>query len=245
MTTSGDPTFGGGGGGRDCGADAAAYVLGALEDREAELFRHHMADCVVCRDEVATLQAVADALPLAAPPVGVPRDLKRSVMTAVRAEPRGAPARSRQRDWRSSLTRPAWARPALAGGAVLAAACLAFVGIEIAGSGSTSPRVVQASVAGPAQSAAAFVRLQDGRGELVLARMPAAPSGRIYEVWLKRDGHAVRPTSALFNVTSAGTAAVDVPGNLRNVDQVLVTAEPLGGSSVPTSTPVIVARLTS
>jgi anti-sigma factor RsiW len=31
---------------RDCGADAAAYVLGALEPEEVEAFRAHMATCV-------------------------------------------------------------------------------------------------------------------------------------------------------------------------------------------------------
>jgi anti-sigma-K factor RskA len=228
-----------------CGADAAAYVLGALEDHELDTFRAHMAQCAVCRDEVASLHGVVDSLPLTAPPVQVSRALKRRVMDGVRAEPMGAREARRQPRWRPSFEMPSLGRPALAGGALLAAAVLAFAGIELAGGGSTSTRVIQASVAGPAREAAAYVRLQGGRGELVLAHMPAAPPGHIYEVWLKRDGETVRPTSSLFGVTSAGTAAVDVPGNLRNVNQVLVTAEPLGGSSVPTSAPVIVARLTS
>ncbi len=225
-----------------CGGDAAAFVLGALEDRELDAFRTHLAQCADCRAEVASLQGVVDALPMSAPPVPVPRALKRRVMDGVRAEPMGAPETRRRPRSRPSF---ALSRPALTGGAVLAAAVIAVAGIELAGSGSTSARLVQASVAGPAREAAAYVRLQGSRGELVLARMPPAPPGHIYEVWLKRGGEPVQPTSSLFGVTSAGTAAVDVPGNLRNVDQVLVTAEPLGGSSVPTSTPVIVARLTS
>ena len=228
-----------------CAGDAAAYVLGALEDHELDAFRAHMAHCVVCRDEVASLQGVVDSLPLTAPPVEVPRALKRRVMDAVRAEPMGAPQARRVPRWLPSLELPSLPRAALAAGALLAAAVLAVAGIELAGAGSTSTRVIQASVTGPAREAAAYVRLQGSRGELVLAHMPAAPPGHIYEVWLKRDGESVRPTSSLFGVTSAGTAAVDVPGNLRNVNQVLVTAEPLGGSSVPTSAPVIVARLTS
>ena len=52
----------------DCGGDAAAYVLGALEPLEVDAFRAHLAGCIVCRDEVAALQQVADALPMAAPP---------------------------------------------------------------------------------------------------------------------------------------------------------------------------------
>ena len=57
---------------QDCGADAAAYVLGALEPAEAESFRAHLATCVVCRDEVSAFQEVADLLPLIAPPQPVP-----------------------------------------------------------------------------------------------------------------------------------------------------------------------------
>jgi len=36
---------------------------------------------------------------------------------------------------------------------------------------------------------------------------------------------------------------VGVPGSLNGVKVVMVTTEPLGGSKVPTSSPVIVARL--
>ncbi len=73
---------------RDCGMDAAAYVLGALEGDELEAFRAHMAACVVCRDEVGAFQEVVDTLPLLAPPQPVPRGLKRRVMAEVRAAPR-------------------------------------------------------------------------------------------------------------------------------------------------------------
>ena len=87
------------------------------------------------------------------------------------------------------------------------------------------------------------VRVQGGRGELIIRRMPAAPAGKIYEVWLKGPGAQPAPTSALFDVTSAGSAAVDVPGHLRGVREILVTPEPRGGSVRPTHAPVIIARL--
>jgi anti-sigma factor RsiW len=72
---------------RDCGADAAAYVLGALDHEEAEAFRVHLASCAVCRDEVSAFQAVADALPLLAPPQPIPRSLKRHVMAPCAPSP--------------------------------------------------------------------------------------------------------------------------------------------------------------
>jgi hypothetical protein len=36
-----------------------------------------------------------------------------------------------------------------------------------------------------------------------------------------------------------------VPGDLKGVSEVLVTPEPLGGSSVPTHAPVIIAQIPS
>lgn len=225
----------------DCGRDAGAYALGALGPEEAEEFRRHMATCVVCRDEVAALQSVVDELPMAAPQLPAPRALKRRVIAEARAE-RVATARRRQdrRAWRTV------APSARARGAFALAAALALIAVVVAGlthspGGSPLTRVVRASVVAP--SASAVVRLTRGHGELIIRRMPAAPAGKVYEVWLRRRGGKPLPTSALFDVTAAGAATVDVPGDLHAVREVLVTPEPLGGSSVPTHAPVILARL--
>jgi hypothetical protein len=72
--------------------------------------------------------------------------------------------------------------------------------------------------------------------------MPQTAPDKVYEVWVKRSG-APQPTDALFTVTGSGSATVGVPGSLGGVKEVMVTAEPLGGSKAPTSAPVIVARL--
>jgi hypothetical protein len=72
----------------------------------------------------------------------------------------------------------------------------------------------------------------------MLAGMPQPPPGKIYEIWLSR-GAAPQPTDALFGVTRHGRGAVAVPGSLRGVKEVLVTSEPLGGSTHPTSAPLI------
>src|SRR5438132_13669777 len=72
----------------DCGGDAAPYVLGALDADEAKAFLAHMSSCAVCRDEVAALQRVADALPMGARQGEVDSRLRRRVLTQVGAEPR-------------------------------------------------------------------------------------------------------------------------------------------------------------
>ena len=219
-----------------CGADAGAYVLGALTSEEAEAFRSHLSTCIVCRDEVAALEAVAEALALAAPQLPAPRRLRRRVLSDVRGEPRpdGALA-GRPR------SRPRATRPLVALGGALALAGAIVAAIVLAAGGSAGTRVVQASVTLPRGSA--VVRLAGGHAELVLRDMPQPPPGKIYEVWLERAGRSPSPTSALFDVTSAGAGAVDVPGDLRGVRELLVTPERRGGSLAPTHVPVIVARL--
>ena len=223
---------------RDCGADAAAYALGALEPAEAEAFREHLATCAVCRDEVSAFGAVVDVLPLAAPPQRAPRALKRRVMDEVRAEPRGKPARARRRSgWMT-----AFPRPALALGATAVVVLIAVGGVLIGSGGGAGPRVFHASVA--FRNASAVLNVQGGRGELVVHRMHPPPAGQVYEVWLKRSSSPPEPTTALFSVTAAGSGTVAVPGNLHGVTQVMVTPEPAGGSKVPTHPPVLVAQLT-
>jgi anti-sigma factor RsiW len=219
-----------------CGNDVAAYVLGALEPDEVRVLREHLSSCAVCRDELATLQGVADALPLAAPPLAVPRRLKRRVMAEIRREPRTTPDGGRSSSPRLSL-----ARPAVALGGALGAAAAVALALLLASSGSSPTRVVQASVTAP--GASAVLRLSAGQAALVVHHMPQPPRGKIYEVWLKRGGAAATPTDALFGVTSSGSAAVVVPGNLRGISAVLVTPEPRVGSVVPTHPPVIVAQL--
>ena len=130
--------------------------------------------------------------------------------------------------------------------ALLAVALLAsgatYAGVELTRSrAQPHERVVRASVAGP--GASAVVRVRSGRAELILRGMPAPPAGKVYEVWLAREGHAPAATSALFDVAGDGSAAVDVPGDLRGVSEVLVTPEPRGGSARPTHAPVISARV--
>jgi hypothetical protein len=80
------------------------------------------------------------------------------------------------------------------------------------------------------------------RGTLHLVASEDYPAGRVYEVWLKGAG-APQPADALFTVSASGDATVGVPGVVPGIREVMVTAEPLGGSRTPTGRPVIVAHL--
>jgi anti-sigma-K factor RskA len=217
-----------------CGADVAAYALGSLDDAERRSFERHLATCAVCPDELAVFEQVVDALAQGVPQQRAPADLRRRVLDDARrvaAPPIGATTK------RTLLRRPALA---------LCAVVIAVVAVAGPLRSSSSPdpatRVIHARVVGSAGSA--VVRRSSGHAELVVHHLSPPPSGEIYQVWLNRPGRRPQPTSALFNVTDAGDAEVDVPGDLRHVAQIMVTPEPAGGTPVPTHPAVITAQLT-
>ena len=219
-------------------ADAAAYALGALDPGEAQEFRAHVQTCAACRDDVAAFQGVTRGLPDASTRYAVPKGLRKRVLNEVRATPQdGSPAPATRR--RVLIPRRAFG--ALAGAAAVAVAVV--IGIAIGSSGGGSPtRVIQAQVIGAPGSAK--LQVTGGRGELVLRGLPAPGLGRIYEVWFERGRGRPSPTNTLFSVSSAGAGDVGLAGSLTGIGEVLVTSEPAGGSRVPTSPALIVARLT-
>ena len=169
-----------------CGEDAAPYVLGALTEAEHSAFLAHLETCAACREEVASLQIVANTLPAAVPQHSAPTALRGRVMATVRteAELRGASARPRRTGRRASAQRLSW-RLAFTSAAATAAVVVLAV-ILLGGSSHTGTRVIRAEVSTP--SASATLSVSSGHGTLSMARMPKTAPGRVYEVWIKRCG---------------------------------------------------------
>jgi anti-sigma-K factor RskA len=223
------------------GEDAAPYVLDALTEAERGAFEAHLQDCEGCREEVASLQPVVAALAAAVPQGQAPSPLKDSVMRTVAMEAglrrRQAPGQDGALRGRPSWSWPSW-RVALGVAATFALGVV--VALALSGGGTGGTRLIRAQVTFP--RASALLRIEGSSAELDIADMPQSPRGKVYELWVKRAG-AAEPTNALFTVSSTGRATVGVPGGVRGVKVVMVTAEPQGGTSVPTSSPVVVASL--
>jgi anti-sigma-K factor RskA len=227
--------------------DAGPWVLDALAQDDARAFATHLEGCDACRAEVAALQPVADVLPMAAPQAVPPPELKDRIMAVVESEaallraagpeadrpPAPAPRRARL-GWLGRL------RPVPA--AVLATALLALgvvAGVLLSGG---SDDVTTHPGFGPKGTQVAL-RVDGDHGQLELHGMPKAPAGHVYQVWLVTGQDKPRATHALFMVPADGRARVDIPDSLKGTDQVLVTAEPPGGSTQPTSAPLAGAKL--
>jgi anti-sigma-K factor RskA len=236
----------------DCehSTDAGAWVLGALDEPEAARYGQHLRECARCRDEVASLRAAAVALPLATEQVAPPPELKSRIMRVVESEAQLLRASGPDAD-RVHPPRPRRRRRLLAPFSLrgLPAAGLAAVmlavgvagGVLLSGDSSPQTRTVEGNVA--TAGGRAIVRITDGRAKLEVMGLRNPARGRVYQVWLKRAGHAPEPTAALFVPSRDGAATASVPGSMEGIDQVMVTDEPDGGSPQPTGKLLAVADL--
>jgi Anti-sigma-K factor rskA len=91
-------------------------------------------------------------------------------------------------------------------------------------------------------NASAELDVSGNRAVLVARGLPAPGNGRVYQVWLQRDGQAPEPTAALFTPRRDGSATASVP-DVKGVDKVMVSSEPAGGSPAPTTAPILTASM--
>ena len=229
-------------------ADATgAYLLGALSDDERSGYEAHLQGCALCREDVELLRVAADALPASVEQLDAPPALKDRIMAVVNSEAellRAAgpeadrppvPARRERRWWRFVPR----------SGLALAASVLLIVGgvtgWALRDGGGVPLRTIDGSAP---EGARASLVVRGDHSTLETAGLPRPGTGRVYQVWLMKKGAKdPQPTDALFTVSRDGTASVDVPGSIEDVEAVLVTEEPDGGSPAPTSEPIIAASL--
>ena len=82
------------------------------------------------------------------------------------------------------------------------------------------------------------------RGLLHAYRLPPAPAGRVYQLWLIRDGKPV--PSNVFTSDAQGRSVVtgiELPASIDGVSAVAITEEPEGGSAAPTTQPFLVGAI--
>jgi hypothetical protein len=113
-----------------------------------------------------------------------------------------------------------------------------LAGVVITGAGD-STRVVPAG-----QSAE--VHVDGDKATLVAQNMAQPPEGRVYEVWVVPKGgprDAAQPTDVLFVPRADGSAEAAIPGDASEIQRVMVSDEPPGGSDTPTGNVVADATL--
>lgn len=216
--------------------DIAAYLLGALEPGEAAELERHVAGCAECEQELERLRPAVQVLPETVERMEAPAALRGRLMEQVRSEAAGSQATPAARPtprWRFGL------RP-LAGMAVLALVVAAIGGYAIRDSGSGGPDTTTVHTGHSPGVTAEMVR-QGETGTLRLDNLHQLPAGKVLQAWVQR-GKQVVSAKALFVPNSDGTATATIDG-MHDVNAVMVTAEPRGGSVQPTSAPIVSVAL--
>jgi anti-sigma-K factor RskA len=222
--------------------ELAPYLLGALDPGEAAELERHLAGCEDCRRELDRLRPAALVLPETVERVKPPAGLRARVMGEVRADAaaeqarRAAPGR-RGRFW----LRPGGLRIA-AGVAVFAVLAAVVTGYAIrdGGSGGGATTTFEA---GEAPGVTAETVREGESGTLRLANVKQLPPDRVLQAWVQR-GTKIESADVLFSPDARGNATAVIK-DMNGVNTVMVTAEPSGGSSAPTSKPLISVPVTS
>jgi len=252
---------------RDLHALVGAYALDALDGAERDRFERHLRGCRACESEVRGFAATAAALAMAAaaePPPGLKQRVLAAAAVTRQSPPEvagaaGAAGAADRRRPRASVPRRSWlprlAVPVAAAGLV-AAAVLGGVTVWTQHQLTTAQaenQAIAAVLAAPdAQIASArtsaggiaTVVASHSAGSIVFtsAGLQALPPSKVYELWFL--GKTARPAGLLPPARAGRTAPVLAAG-LAVGDKVGVTVEPAGGSSSPTTTPIVVLTLSA
>lgn len=222
----------------------AAYVLGAVPPDEVGLVRNHILTCDDCMAEADQHGAAMDSLALAVEPIPVPAGFSERVMAQIAPAPESETAvvTAPRRSWV-----PAWLRgPGLA----LAGGMAALMLLGVVGAGWIQARqdlartenVLSALVHGEGiqlrgDSGAAAELVPKSRGAVMaVAGLPEAPGSHVYQLWYMEDG---QPVSVGTFETRDGVVVMEVAESFDGYEDAAITVEPNGGSSQPTSDPVI------
>jgi anti-sigma-K factor RskA len=208
------------------------YALDALNQHEQENFERHLARCGSCATEVRGLRETATRLALAEA-LRPPPQMQPRVMAATYRTRQLPPLPVSDRARRAP-------RLLIAAAAASAAAALTF-GVIQAVTHHPSPTIsaveqapdasiqtMRTSVGGTV-TLISSLRLRDA--VVTAAGLPPAAPDRVYQLWVIGPGGA-RPAG--FVTTGSVLASGIAPG-----DRIGITVEPAGGTSRPTTKPVV------
>lgn len=236
----------------------AAYVLDAVDDPERLLIEEHLLTCADCEREVAGLVPTVEVLALAPAPLTPPAPVREAVLRgidpSVRIDP---PSQTATEPEVVSADSPpdddlAARRHARAGRRlsllVAAAAAVALFMFVAIGPFRGSPDVTTETVAAAADAQRFEARVGEATATVIVSRemdkvaietrdMTPAPDGQDYQLWFSHPDGTVTDAGVMPRDEDAEMVLDD---DLGDAVGVAVTLEPEGGSTQPTSEPMLV-----
>ena len=241
---------------------SGAYAVDALDDAERAAFERHLAQCVDCQQEVASLREatalMADEAALTPPP-----ELRASVLAGIkniRPIPPEAPVEGDAGQEETTDVAPVLQmRPrrrriaalvAVAAAIMVIAGGVAYQPWQDDSSRTTLSAADQVLAASDVKhvsidfddgsKATVFHSPSERRAVLVARDMAAPPRGKAFELWLQDESGGMTPAGLM---KSPGDKKILLKGDASKATGVGITVEPEGGSKKPTTKPIALFEL--
>lgn len=232
-----------------------AYALNAVDGPERDRFEHHLRRCRPCGNEVRGLAETATSLAMAVAMTPPPR-LKGRVMAAAAVTRQVAPPVDRRHLRRAA--RSPWVPGLATAVAAVSVAVAVALGVIQAStqhrldSAREQNQAIAAVLAAPDARIVTQATSAGGTASVVVSRaerkivftsagLSPLAGGKVYELWL--IGPPRVRSAGLLPLPSAGKTAPVLASGLVAGDKVGMTVEPAGGTSLPTTTPILLMTL--
>jgi len=221
----------------DVHALSGAYAVDALDDIERAQFERHLNECAECRYEVDSLRAgaamLAELEPVAPSP-GLRDRILAEVATVRPLPPQVVEVRPRRRRFPTMVAAAAAVVAVGIGGGIVYDRLSDDTPSDI--NISATERVVEAPDAeryvqrfDDGSSAIVYRSVSLGQAVIVTKGMADPGEGKVYELWLERDGEMI----AAGFMPEGPDNTVLLSGDAASADGVGITVEPEGGSAEP------------
>ena len=220
-------------------ADAAPYVLDALDDIQRARFERHLDGCEECRGEVASLRQglEADAI---AHRIDPPAHLRSAVLGQLESTPQAGHSR-RSRSW------------GLPAAAAVAALVVAVGALLVSGGQPSLEDLLARSDTSVAALDGTEAYGGPGSGDVIVSadgatvyvrfeNLEANAAGSTYEAWIIDPALGASP-AGLFSPDAEGAAVLRLDGRSSDGLLVGITIEPAGGSPQPTGDVLFLGEL--
>ena len=226
-----------------------AYALGALSEEERREVEGYLGEHPELGAEVEDLEFTANLLALAPQEHEPSPKLRRDLLNSISSSSPGTTPAADPSPRQSGLRR------LFGPGGLAAAAALALVTIGMF-AWNASLQEENQTLQGELQGQRTYalkgtdeaqevrgevVRLGDERAVLVADDLSSPPEGETYQAWILRED--VPEPAGLFEPSDTGAAAAPLEGSIEGADAVAVTVEPSGGSTSPTTDPLMTANV--
>jgi len=220
-------------------------ALDALDPGEAEAVERHLSTCRRCRHEQADYARIVDWLALSVPDRPPPARLRRRVLGALRPAP-----------WPFVAPARRWLAAAVLLILVLTGSNLVLWQRLSDARGAAEPPRSARTASGPLSwydlvastpgnsAQGTLCAVPDGRlAWLIVQGLPQLAPGQVYQLWFAHGDQWVSGGTFTVDERGRGFLTIWPDQPLRSYETLRITVEPVGGSTHPTSQPILAGRL--